>query len=94
MEEIKKEHLPPELRNLTLKEQREYLDNLDKERQDLNAKARELDKKRTEFIAKKQTEDEKKRPADAFDTQVLQLLQSQARRAQIEYALPAAPSKK
>ena len=64
------------------------LDKLDKERQELNAKARDLDKKRSEFITKKQAEDEKRRPADAFDTQVLQLLQRQAQRVQIDYALP------
>src|SRR5262249_57887460 len=54
LEEIKKEHLPAELRNLTLPQQRAYLERLDKERQELNARARDLDKKRSEDIAKKQ----------------------------------------
>src|SRR5262249_31620936 len=69
-------------------QQYEYLDQLDKERQELNARARDLDKKRSEYIAKKQAESEKLRSADSFDVQVLQLLQVQARRVQIEYAAP------
>jgi len=86
LEDIKKEHLPPELRKLTLKEQREYLDKLDKQRTSLNEKARDLDKKRASFIAKKQAEDSKSRARDGFDNQVLQILQRQATRANIQYA--------
>lgn len=88
LEEIKKEHLPPELRNLTLAEQRAYLAKLDQERQELNKKARDLDKKRAEFIAKKQAEAMAEKAGETFDGQVLQLLQLQARRVQIDYAVP------
>jgi Mg-chelatase subunit ChlD len=94
LEEIKKEFLPPELRDLTLEQQKAFLEKLDKERQELNSKARELDKKRSEYVAKKQAEDAKNRPADAFDSQVLLLLQRQATRTQIDYGLPAQPPAK
>jgi len=85
LEDIKKEHLPSELQKLTLKEQRDYLDKLDKQRTTLNEKARDLDKKRNAFIAKKQAEDAKSRARDGFDNQVLQILQRQAGRANIQY---------
>jgi Mg-chelatase subunit ChlD len=89
LEDIKKEHLPVELRDLTLKEQHAYLDKLDKVRTDLNNKARELDRKRSEYIVKKRAEDEASRAGDSFDGQVLMLLQRQAGRVQIDYGLPA-----
>jgi Mg-chelatase subunit ChlD len=86
LEDIKKEHLPTVMQKMTLKEQREYLDKLDKERTALNEKARDLDKKRNAYIAKKQAEDAKSRARDGFDNQVLQILQRQAGRANIQYA--------
>lgn len=84
--EIKKEHLPPELKDLTLVQQKAFLDKLDKQRGELNLKARELDKKRSAFITQKQAEDLKNRGRDSFDNQVLQILQRQAVRANIQYA--------
>jgi Mg-chelatase subunit ChlD len=85
LEELKKEQLPQELRGLTLPEQKAYLARLDKTQQALNKKARELDKKRGEFIAKKQKDDAKNSMADTFDGQVLQLLEIQASRVNIQY---------
>ena len=87
LEELKKEQLPPELQKLTLAEQKVFLGKLDKERAALNEKARDLDKKRSAFIAQKQTEDAKNKGRDSFDGQVLQILQRQATRANIEYAI-------
>jgi Mg-chelatase subunit ChlD len=86
LEDVKKEHLPAVMQKMTLKEQRAYLDKLDKERTALNEKARDLDKKRNAFIAKKQAEDARSRARDSFDNQVLQILQRQAGRANIQYA--------
>jgi Mg-chelatase subunit ChlD len=88
LEELKKEELPDELKKLTLKEQRAYLDKLDKRRQDLMKQAADLDKKRGAFITKKLSEDKNNRSQDSFDNQVLQVLQRQARRVHIEYAAP------
>jgi Mg-chelatase subunit ChlD len=93
LEELKKEQLPPELRKLNLKEQRAYLDKLDKRRTELNQQARELDKKRAAYVAKKQREDLKLRTRDSFDNQVLRILQTQARRADIRYQAPEANKK-
>jgi len=93
LEELKKDQLPPELRKLNLKEQRAYLDKLDKRRTELNQQARELDKKRGTFIAKKQAADLKTSTRDSFDNQVLLILQRQAVRADIRYTTPDASKK-
>jgi Mg-chelatase subunit ChlD len=93
LEDLKKDQLPPELRKLSLKEQRTYLDKLDKRRTELNQQARELDKKRATFVAKRQAEDLKTRARDSFDNQVLRILQRQAGRANIRYETPDANKK-
>ncbi|MBI3410117.1 MAG: VWA domain-containing protein [Planctomycetes bacterium] len=80
LESLKKDELPPELQKLTLEEQKAYLKKLEERRKDLSEEAIALDKKRNEFIAKKQTEDAKGRARDSFDNQVLQILQTQANR--------------
>jgi Mg-chelatase subunit ChlD len=92
LEDLKDEQLPPELKKLTLKERREYLDKLDKRRGELNKEAVELDKKRTDFINKKLAEDKKGKAGDSFDNQVLLILQHQAARSNIQYGTP--PEKK
>jgi Mg-chelatase subunit ChlD len=84
LESLKKEELPEQLRNLTLKEQKEHLARLDKRRADLNKCVLELDKKRDDFIARKQAEEAGKNQ-DSFDSQVLQVLRGQARSAGIAY---------
>lgn len=85
LEDLKKEDLPPELRDKTIAQQREFLDQLDKQRNELNSRARELDQKRAGFIAQKQAEELKERGKDSFDNQVLQMLRRQAARNNIEY---------
>jgi Mg-chelatase subunit ChlD len=79
LEELKKEELPSELRDLTLEEQKKYLDQLDGERKELTRRALELDKKRNDFIVQKQAQDAKTN-GNSFDRQVLQMLQQQAGR--------------
>jgi len=87
LENLKKDELPEELRKMSLKEQREHLDKLDKKRQTLLKKAGELDRRRGDFIAKKLAADQKGRARDSFDNQVLQIIQRQARRVNIEYGV-------
>ena len=53
----------------------------------MSKQAIELDKKRGEFINKKLAEDAKNRARDSFDNQVLRILQTQAGRANIQYAV-------
>ena len=84
LEDIKKEELPDELQKMTLAEQKEYLDKLDKKRDELRKEAMELDKKRNEFITQKQKEDAGKGKA-GFDGQVLEILRKQAAKNKIEY---------
>jgi Mg-chelatase subunit ChlD len=83
LEDIKKEHLPPELHKLTLKEQKAYLDKLAKRRAELAGQILELDKKRAGYIKEQLAKDKKKK--DGFDQQVLIILQKQAQKAKIEF---------
>jgi len=78
LEEIKKEELPEELRKLDLKGQKEYLEKVEKKRAELNKKAIELDKKRSDFIAQKAKEEANK-GTSGFDQQVLEILRKQAK---------------
>jgi Mg-chelatase subunit ChlD len=83
VEELKPEELPPEMRKLTPKERKEYLDKLDKRRAELNKRALDLDKKRDAYIR-----DEMKKKGDkkdSFDAQVLDMLRKQARRVDVSY---------
>lgn len=86
LEELKKEYLPPELKDLSIQQQKDFLAKLDQQRSTLNEQARALDKKRAAFVAQKQAEELKSRARDSFDNQVLQILQRQATRVNIHYA--------
>ncbi len=82
LEDIKKEDLPPELRDLTLEQKKEYLAKIEAKRAELQKEARELDKQRSEFIAKKQEETKGK---SGFDAQVQDILRSQAKKVKVTY---------
>jgi Mg-chelatase subunit ChlD len=84
LEKLKKDELPEPLKKLTLKEQKAYLDKLDKQRCALNKKVLELDRKRTDYLAKKRAEEAKKGKA-GFDGQVILILQKQAKKFDIKY---------
>jgi Mg-chelatase subunit ChlD len=87
LETLKKDELPEQLKGKLLAQQKEILANIEKERETLSKQAIDLDKKRTAFISKKLAEDAKNRTPDSFDAQVLSILQSQATRANIRYAI-------
>jgi Mg-chelatase subunit ChlD len=87
LEEVKKDELPDELKGKSLDEQKAHLEKLDKQRCELQKQAIELDQKRSKFIAEKQKENEKNRARDSFDQNVMRILQRQATRANIEYAI-------
>lgn len=94
LKELKKEELPDELRELPLAKQQEYLKKVDARRQKLSARALELSKQRSAFIAKKQAEEQRNRVRDSFDHQVLRILQRQAtRNGSVRYEAPAAEKK-
>src|SRR5262249_41885552 len=82
LEKIKKEELPEEMKKMTLKEQKEYLEKLDKKRKELMTEAQDLDKKRSEFIKKEQ---EKQKQKGGFDAEVLEMLRKQAKKHDIGY---------
>ncbi len=84
LESLRKEELPEQLRSMTLAQQREYLDKLDRRRSELSQRALLLDRKRADYIARKQAEDSAAN-ANSFDNQVLILLRTQARQAGNQY---------
>ncbi len=71
------------MKKMTPQERKEYLAKVEKKREELNKKALELDKKRSDFIQKKLAET--KTGKDSFDVQVLQTLRKQAKKADIDY---------
>ncbi len=87
LDELKKDELPQELQGKNVTEQKEIVARIEQQRLELSKKAIELDKKRGEFINKKLAEDTKNRARDSFDNQVLQILQRQANRANIQYGV-------
>jgi hypothetical protein len=84
LEDLKEEELPPELQKLKKEERKEYLAKLDQRRKDLMKEVVELDKKRSDYIAKKQAEMAKK-GNQGFDQQVLEILRNQAAKNGIAY---------
>jgi hypothetical protein len=85
LKDVKAEDLPEEMQKMTPEQREAHLKKLETKRADLNHKAAELDKKRSEYIIKKQAEDGKNAARDSFDNQVLTILQRQARRHDIRY---------
>jgi Mg-chelatase subunit ChlD len=88
LDKLKKDELPSEMQKMSPKEQKEYLDKLDKRRTELNKKALELDKKRGEYIKEelaKRAKKEGKDGKDSFDNQVLESLRKQAKKHKIDY---------
>jgi Mg-chelatase subunit ChlD len=85
LKELKKDELPAEMQKMTLEEQEAHLTRIDKARQELNARAVELDRKRSAYIAQKLREQGKNQARDSFEGQVLLILQRQAVRANIRY---------
>jgi hypothetical protein len=85
LKKVKEEELPDELKKLkTTKEREAYLEKVKAKRAALNKEARELDKKRTEYI---QAELKKKKDGgkDSFDSNVLEMLRKQAKKHDIAY---------
>ena len=85
LDQLKKDELPPELQKLNTEEQKEYLGNLRRQREELATKANELNRKRAEFLVQKQKESTNTQTKDGFDNQVLRILQTQAGRQNIRY---------
>jgi Mg-chelatase subunit ChlD len=88
LEDIKKDELPEKMRKMSVKEQKEYLDGLEKRRAELNKKAVDLDKKRAGYIKEelaRKAKTEGKDGKDGFDNQVLETLRKQAKKHNIDY---------
>jgi Mg-chelatase subunit ChlD len=82
--DLKDDELPKEMKKMTPKERKEYLEKVEKQREGLRKKALELDKKRSAYIEEKLAKD-RKAGKDGFDNQVLETLRKQARKHGIDY---------
>jgi hypothetical protein len=87
LEQLKKEELPKELQTLSRDQQRSYLKNLAKQRATLQSQAADLGQKRQDYILQKNREQGQgqQQVQDSFDNRVMEMLQIQARRANIHY---------
>jgi Mg-chelatase subunit ChlD len=84
LEDLKENELPREMQKMTPKERKEYLEKVEKRREELRKKALELDKRRSSFIEEKLSRD-RKAGKDGFDNQVLETLRKQAKKHGIDY---------
>lgn len=84
LDEVKDEELPDDMKKMKPEERKAHVEKLQRERDELKKTALELDKKRLEFISKKQAED-KEKGKDAFDSQILSTLRKQAEKVNIKY---------
>jgi Mg-chelatase subunit ChlD len=84
LEDVKEDQLPDDLKKMKPEERRARVEKLQTERDELKKRALELDKKRLEFIGKKQAE-EKGKGTDGFDGQILDTLRKQAEKVNIKY---------
>jgi Mg-chelatase subunit ChlD len=84
LEELKPGDLPEDLRRMNSKEQREYLQQKSKDRQQLQAKIQDLSKRRDAYVNSKLKESGKKTDS-AFDAQVLNTLKEQGKKKGIEF---------
>jgi Mg-chelatase subunit ChlD len=84
LKDLKDDELPAELQKMTAREREEYLDKLGKRREELRKECLDLDRKRSDTIAKKQAEQREQNKA-GFDNQVLEILRQQAKKYNVEY---------
>jgi Mg-chelatase subunit ChlD len=83
LEDLKPEELPEEMKKMTPKERKAFLEKVEKQREQLRARALELDKKRSDYIQKELAKNKKGK--DGFDEQVLDTLRKQAKRVGVAY---------
>lgn len=82
---LKEEELPDELRKLKTPGEREaYLKKTAETRSRLQKEAAELDRKRTSFL-NEELKKQKDKGKDSFDSNVLEMLRRQAKKAEIKY---------
>jgi Mg-chelatase subunit ChlD len=83
LDDLKPEELPEEMKKMTPKERKEFLEKVEKKRAELRARALELDKKRSGYIQQELAKNKKGK--DGFDEQVLETLRKQAKKVNIDY---------
>lgn len=64
LSELKKEELPKEMQSMNVAQQKSFLDQKNKEREEIKAQILDLEQKATAFVASKRTEDQDKQTLD------------------------------
>ncbi len=85
LDQLSEEQLPPELKKLSPKERKAYIQKMAKRRKELREQIRQLDQKRRQYIAQKRKE-LAKQGKDTFQEAVLQAIRQQAARK--NYTVP------
>jgi len=80
LEDLKEAELPEEMKKMKPEERKDHLKKMEQERETLRKKILELDKKRSDFIAKQKDQNK-----SGFDNQVLEILRKQAKKHNIDY---------
>jgi len=75
LEELAKDELPKELQNLSVEEQKKYLEKKRNDREEIQEKINRLNEERRKFIAAKMLENE----TNTFDTAILKIISDQAK---------------
>jgi Mg-chelatase subunit ChlD len=84
LDKLKPSDLPEDLKTMDTKQQREYLEQKSRERQQLQAKIQDLSKRRDAYVDGKLKASGKK-TADGFDAQVLNTLKEQGQKKGITF---------
>lgn len=84
LDKLKPNDLPADLKGMSTQQQREYLEQKSKDRQQLQAKIQDLSKRRDAYVDAKLKESGKK-TADGFDAQVLSTLKEQGQKKGITF---------
>lgn len=79
---IPKDQLPKEMQNMTLDEQKKYIDKKEKEREKYQNRINELDKQRRDYIAQKISENKEENTLDAA---MLKIIREQASRKNFKF---------
>lgn len=76
IEELKDEELPDEMKKMSIKERKEYVDKMSKERENIQNKINKLNDERNKYIAKKMLENKKDNTLDAV---IIKTIREQAK---------------
>ncbi|MCK5058644.1 MAG: VWA domain-containing protein [Candidatus Aminicenantes bacterium] len=82
IEDIKEEDLPEEMRKMSIKERKEYIEKLKKEREEIQKKIQQLKKERDKYVAEKR---KKMAGENTLDTAMITAIREQAKKKNFKF---------